>query len=98
MARRRQQGERKGGGLLDYLGVGESAEGREAPARPEDIGDSVYSYIADRGAVSKEDLFEWGKSKGYKAADIMRAVDLLAKSGKIRRRLDDEGRLIYSAR
>ncbi|MGC8973941.1 MAG: hypothetical protein ACP5KY_07015 [Thermoproteus sp.] len=97
MAKRRQQSEKRGGSLLDFLGGGESAERREAPAQPEGVDNDVYSYIASRGIVPKEELFEWGKARGYTTADIMRAVDRLTRSGKVRRRLDDEGRLVYSA-
>lgn len=93
MARRKE--ERKKGSLLDFLG-GEQPE--KPSVKPEGVADVVYGFISSRGYVAKEELFEWGKAKGYTTADLMRAIDALAKSGRIRKRLDDEGRLIYSAR
>lgn len=92
MAKRKE--ERKKGSLLEYLGV-EAEEKSKPPSG--DIADAVYNYISSKGVVAKEDLFEWGKSRGYTTADIMRSIDALVKAGKIRRRLDEEGKLVYSA-
>ncbi len=95
MAKRKE--ERKKGSLLEFLG-GEERSEKQEPRTGSDVAEAVYGLISGRGSITKEELFEWGKVKGYTTADIMRAIDALVKSGRIKRRLDDEGKLIYSAR
>lgn len=98
MKKRREQGEgeKKGGTLLDFLGVEPGkAQRSEAPVAS-NISEDIYKYIVSKSKVSKEELFNWAKSKNYSISSIIRAIDELIKSGKIKRRLDDEGNLIYS--
>lgn len=101
---KRKREEKKGGDLLAFLGESPTGgEGRPAaaPSTPtatkEHIVEEIYSFISSRGSASKDELFKWGRSKGYTTADIMRAVDELSKEGRIKRRLDEEGRLIYTS-
>ncbi|MEZ0248967.1 MAG: hypothetical protein ABWJ97_06810 [Thermoproteus sp.] len=109
---RKQRGEEKRGSLLDFLGVSEEKAPEKKPAeratdtikiqeKPEEASaggatEAIYSYISSKRSITKDELFEWGKAKGYTVAEVMKAVDLLVKSGKIKRRLDDEGRLVYT--
>lgn len=57
----------------------------------------LLAYIASRGLVTKEELYVWGRQRGLSAAAVIRAVEALASSRRIRRRLNEEGKLAYEA-
>ncbi|MEL9991622.1 MAG: hypothetical protein QXP98_06450 [Thermoproteus sp.] len=95
--RRRQRGEDKRGSLLDFLGVSEEKPPEKKQEEAGGVAEAIYGYISSKKSITKDELFDWGKAKGYTVAEVMRAVDFLVKSGKIKRRLDDEGRLVYTA-
>ncbi|MFB6490192.1 MAG: hypothetical protein TU35_002915 [Thermoproteus sp. AZ2] len=98
MKKRREEGEgeRKGSTLLDFLGVEPGgAQRKEAPAAL-DISEDIYKYISSKSKVSKDELFAWAKSKNYSVSSIIKAIDELSRAGRIKRRLDDEGKLVYS--
>lgn len=98
--RREERGEKKEVSIMDFLGAGEKA-GPQPEARrvgeekADDISDEIYRFILSKSQVTKNELFEWAKGKRYSTAQVLGAIDKLAKSGRIRRRLDDEGGLVY---
>jgi predicted ABC-class ATPase len=47
--------------------------------------------------VSKEEATRWAKERGISTADLIKAVERLVAEKKIRKKLDDEGNLIYEA-
>ncbi|WP_054853206.1 hypothetical protein [Vulcanisaeta distributa] len=60
--------------------------------------DAVLSHIMSRGGViTKDELMAWGgKSRGgLRVADILRAIESLSSKGRIRKRLNDKGNLVY---
>jgi len=55
----------------------------------------ILNHIMSRGSVTKDELMAWAKSRGYRISDVLRAIESLTGSGKVRKRLNDKGNLIY---
>jgi len=55
----------------------------------------ILNHIMSRGSVTKDELMAWAKSRGYRVSDVLRAIESLTGSGKVRKRLNDKGNLIY---
>ncbi|MFP3297174.1 MAG: hypothetical protein RXN78_06255 [Vulcanisaeta sp.] len=55
----------------------------------------IFNHIMSRGSVTKDELMAWAKSRGYRVSDVLRAIESLTGSGKVRKRLNDKGNLIY---
>jgi hypothetical protein len=55
----------------------------------------ILNHIMSRGSVTKDELMAWVKSRGYRISDVLRAIESLTGSGKVRKRLNDKGNLIY---
>ncbi|GAB6946974.1 hypothetical protein JCM16161A_11040 [Vulcanisaeta sp. JCM 16161] len=68
---------------------------RTAPQQSSSIEDMVLGHIMSRGVITKDELMAWGKSKGLRVADILRAIESLSGKGRIRKRLNDRGNLVY---
>ncbi|BDR91469.1 hypothetical protein [Vulcanisaeta souniana] len=68
---------------------------KAAPQQSSGIEDAILSHIMSRGVIAKEELMAWGKSKGLRVADILKAIENLSGRGRIRKRLNDKGNLIY---
>lgn len=71
---------------------------RAIPQQPSGIEDAVLNHIMSRGGViTKDELMAWGgKSRGgLRIADILRAIESLSSKGRIRKRLNDKGNLVY---
>ncbi len=70
---------------------------RAIPQQPSGIEDAVLNHIMSRGGViTKDELMAWGKSRGgIRIADILRAIESLSSKGRIRKRLNDKGNLVY---
>jgi len=45
--------------------------------------------------VTKDELMAWAKLRGYRVSDVLRAIEKLTGSGKVRKRLNDKGDLVY---
>ncbi|ACB39612.1 hypothetical protein [Pyrobaculum neutrophilum] len=87
--------ERRGPTLFDFV------EKREEPARrnvqqQRDVADEFYKLLTSREAVTKEEALRWAKERGITTAELIRAVEKLVSEGKIRKRLDEEGNLVYT--
>lgn len=59
------------------------------------IESEVLNHIMSRGSVTKDELMAWGKSRGLRVSDVLRAIEALTSSGRIVRRLNDKGNLVY---
>ncbi|ADN50731.1 hypothetical protein [Vulcanisaeta distributa] len=68
---------------------------RAIPQQPSGIEDAVLNHIMSRGVITKDELMAWGKSRGLRIADILRAIESLSSKGRIRKRLNDKGNLVY---
>ncbi|MEM4898595.1 MAG: hypothetical protein QXR18_10420 [Pyrobaculum sp.] len=77
--------------LFDFI---ETTEAKQ-PQRQRDISEEIYKYIKSRGFVKKEELFKWARDNGFTTAEFFKAVEKLVTEKKIKKRLDDEGSLIY---
>jgi len=94
----------RGPTLLDFMAGGRrggeaGAEGAAKPegARERDVAEELYAYIKSRGRAGKDDVMQWAKARGVSAAELMRAIESLTSRRRLRRRLDDEGNLVYEA-
>ncbi|MFN7105573.1 MAG: hypothetical protein ACK4M3_03175 [Pyrobaculum sp.] len=81
--------EKRGPTLFDFI-----EKPKEKPT-PKDFSEELGEYIKTRGRVTKEEAARWAKEGGISTADFIRAVDKLAREKKIRRRLSDDGELLY---
>jgi len=89
--------ERRGPTLFDFV---QSKKEEKKPARPEsgrDVVEEFYHLVKDKKRVSKEEAARWAKERGISTADLIKAVERLVAEKKIRKKLDDEGNLIYEA-
>ncbi|GAB6944149.1 hypothetical protein [Vulcanisaeta sp. JCM 14467] len=68
---------------------------KATPQQTGGVEDMVLNHIMNRGVITKDELMAWGKSKGLRVADILRAIENLSSKGRIRKRLNDKGNLIY---
>ncbi len=68
---------------------------RVIPQQSSGVEDMVLSHIMSGGVITKDELMAWGKSKGLRVADILRAIENLSGKGRIRKRLNDKGNLVY---
>jgi hypothetical protein len=59
------------------------------------IESEVLNHIMSRGSVTKDELMAWGKSRGLRVSDVLRAIEALTSSGRIVKRLNDKGNLVY---
>ncbi|WP_069806624.1 hypothetical protein [Vulcanisaeta thermophila] len=57
--------------------------------------DAVLNFIKARGNVTKNELMAWAKTKGLRTSDVLRAIEELTSRGRITRRLNDKGDLVY---
>ncbi len=91
------EGERRAEGKRE-----ERREGVQLVQRPVSEGDrlgkieaELLTFIQRRGSVPKDEVLSWGKVRGFKVAEILKVVEKLVGEGKIVKRLDDSGRLVY---
>ncbi len=61
----------------------------------EGVESEILSHIMSRGSVTKDELMAWAKLRGYRVSDVLRAIEKLTGSGKVRKRLNDKGDLVY---
>jgi len=56
----------------------------------------IYSYISQKGKVSKDEIYIWSKRRNISPAELYRAIISLERKGLIRKRFDAEvGQLVY---
>ncbi|MFZ8807738.1 MAG: hypothetical protein ACO2PN_06495 [Pyrobaculum sp.] len=92
----RKKEERRGPTLFDFIQQDRKQE--ERPTKTEggkDVSDELFDLIKSRGRITKEEATRWAKERGVSTADLIRAVGRLVAEKKIRKRLDDEGNLVY---
>lgn len=68
---------------------------QEQKAEKKDVSDELYTFIKSRGRVTKDEVLKWAKSRGVATADLLKAVEKLVANKKIRKRLDEDGNLVY---
>ena len=68
---------------------------KAAPQQMGGVEDMVLNHIMSKGVITKDELMAWGKSRGLRVADILRAIESLSTKGRIRKRLNDKGNLVY---
>jgi hypothetical protein len=93
----RKKEERRGPTLFDFIQQGRKQE-EERPTKTvggKDVSDELLDLIKSRGRITKEEATRWAKERGVSTADLIRAVGRLVAEKKIRKRLDDEGNLVY---
>ncbi len=93
----RKKEERRGPTLFDFIQQDrKQEEGR--PTRTEggrDVSEELFALIKSRKRITKEEITRWAKERGISTADLIRAVERLVAEKRIRKRLDDEGNLVY---
>lgn len=101
--RRRQQSQQNKPSktLLDYSKTSATSTQRTTQqlARHE-VGEDVIvgaleSLLKTRSHVSKEELEAWAKMRGYPLSTVIKALNNLVSMGKVAKRLNDEGELVY---
>ncbi|MDT7874509.1 MAG: hypothetical protein RQ859_03900 [Pyrobaculum sp.] len=93
----RKKEERRGPTLFDFIQQDRKQE-EERPTMTEggkDVSDELLDLIKSRGRITKEEATRWARERGVSTADLIRAVGRLVAEKKIRKRLDDEGNLVY---
>ncbi|MGC8994375.1 MAG: hypothetical protein ACP5J0_03155 [Pyrobaculum sp.] len=90
----RKRGEARGPTLFDFVEVKKQEEKRQ---EARDASEELYQFIKSAGRVSKEEAAKWAKNRGLSTAEFFKALENLLSQRKIRKRLDDEGNLIYEA-
>jgi hypothetical protein len=93
----RKKEERRGPTLFDFIQQ-DRKQVEERPTKTEggkDVSDELFDLIKSRGRITKEEATRWAKERGVSTADLIRAVGRLVAERKIRKRLDDEGNLVY---
>ena len=94
----RKKEERRGPTLFDFIQQDTKQEEKERPTKTEggkDVSDELLDLIKSRGRITKEEATRWAKERGVSTADLIRAVGRLVAEKKIRKKLDDEGNLVY---
>lgn len=89
--------EKRGPTLFDFV---QSTKEEKKPARPEsdrDVVEELYHLVKNKKRVSKEEVVRWAKERGITTADLIKAIERLVTERKIRKKLDDEGNLVYEA-
>jgi len=81
------------GSIMDFLQS--THPPRPQGSQEQGLAAELYSFLSSRGVASKKDVIEWGASKGLRAGEVYRLLDGLVKDGKVIRRLDDNGELVY---
>lgn len=87
---KKRKEERRGLTLFDFV---EDKKRERAEAR--DFSEEFLLFVKSRGSVTKTEALQWAKSRGVTTAEFIRAVEKLVSEKKIRKRLNDEGELIY---
>ncbi|ABL88801.1 conserved hypothetical protein [Pyrobaculum islandicum DSM 4184] len=78
--------------LFDFIQQEKKLEER-APSR--DISEELYQMLKTRRQVSKEEVTKWAKDRGVTTVELIKAIEKLITEKKIKKRLDDEGNLVY---
>lgn len=78
--------------LFDFIQQEKKLEER-APSR--DISEELYQMLKTRRQVSKEEVTKWAKDRGVTTVELIKAIEKLIIEKKIKKRLDDEGNLVY---
>jgi len=89
---KKRKEERKGPTLFDFI-----EDKKRERAETRDISEEFLHFIRSRGRVTKTEAFQWAKARGITTAEFIKAVEKLVSERKIRKRLNDEGELIYEA-
>jgi len=89
---KKRKEERRGPTLFDFV---EDKKRERAEAR--DFSEEFLLFVKSRGSVTKTETLQWAKSRGVTTAEFIRAVEKLVSEKRIRKRLNDEGELIYEA-
>jgi hypothetical protein len=85
--------------LLDFVkGSGQPPQ-RPAPAGvdPLDLADELHRELCRRNKMKKGELMELAKRRGASVRDVLTALEMLLMEGRLRKRLDDNGELVYAA-
>jgi predicted ABC-class ATPase len=90
----KKRGEVRGPTLFDFI---EMKKPEEKKREVRDVSEELYQFIKGAGRVSKEEITKWAKNRGLSTAEFFKALENLLSQRKIRKRLDDEGNLIYEA-
>ncbi len=93
----RKKEERRGPTLFDFIQQDRKQEERR-PTRTEggrDVSEELFALIKSRRRITKEEITRWARERGISTADLIRAVERLVAEKRIRKRLDDEGNLVY---
>ncbi len=56
---------------------------------------TVAGFIEERRRVYREEIVKWSKEVGITPAALARAIDELTRERKIRKKIDDEGKMYY---
>ena len=87
--------------LLDYSKTSAtSAQRTTQQLAKHEVGEDVVIGALEllfktRSHVSKEELEAWAKMKGYPLSTVIKALNNLVSKGKVAKRLNDEGELVY---
>ncbi|AAL63603.1 hypothetical protein [Pyrobaculum aerophilum] len=92
MAKRKE--EKRGPTLFDFIEV-KKEEKKETPPQGVDISEELYAFIKSAKRVGKEEVVKWAKTRGVSAGDFYKALEKLLAQRRIRKKLDDEGNLVY---
>lgn len=86
--------EPRGPTLFDFVEEKKQIEKRR---EPRDVSEVLYQFIKGAGRVSKEEAASWAKNMGLSTAEFFKALESLLSQRRVRKRLDDDGNLIYEA-
>jgi NACalpha-BTF3-like transcription factor len=87
--------ERRGPTLFDFIQPTKEEKRQIKPEGGRDITEEFYQLVRARKRVSKEEATRWAKERGISTADLIKAIERLVAEKKIRKKLDDEGNLVY---
>ncbi|ABP51703.1 MULTISPECIES: hypothetical protein [Pyrobaculum] len=100
MAKRKE--EKRSPTLFDFIAAGEKKDEAKKPTateppvrQPRDVSDELYVFIKKVGRASKDDVTKWAKGRGVTPSELYKALEKLLVERKLRKKLDDEGNLVY---
>lgn len=70
-------------------------ESKQEQRTGKDVSEELYTFIKSRGRATKDEVIKWAKTRGIATSDLLRAVEKLVTDKKIRKRLDEDGSLVY---